>query len=162
MQRGFTLIEILIVLVIISIITTVALLTMGRNENKQLEAFTKDLGQIVSLAEEQAMLQTSTLGLSLNEHSFYFNSYELLKDKQIATWIPLDDRILGKHVIPKEIEVKLDIGGHDEKLAHLPQVIISTSGDITPFTIYVGKKGQKPRYALIGEANGSITQKLLS
>ena len=57
--NGFTLIELLVVIFIISIVTSVALLSISRNENKQLEAFTNELVQTVTLAEEQAMLQPS-------------------------------------------------------------------------------------------------------
>ena len=51
---------------------------------------------------------------------------------------------------------------HQEDEDQLPQVVISTNGDITPFTIYVGKKGKSPRYVIKGDADGNITSKLLS
>lgn len=174
-MRGYTLIEILIVLFIISIVTSVALLSISRNENKQLESFANELTQKVTLAEEQAMLQPHVLGLSLRGNSYQFASYEAEAGEEKNVWTPQEDAILGKHKIPSDIEISVQMGGVrtaaledevedevDEAEKMNPQIVISTNGDITPFIIYVGKKGEKPRYAITGDADGSVTNKLLS
>jgi general secretion pathway protein H len=164
-QRGFTLIEILVVILIISIITSVGVMSIGRNENKEVEKFANELTQLVSLAERQAMLQPNTLGLQLSQQSFQFSS---LQNKQADTkqeWVPLQDSMLGKRNIPDNIELRVDVGhtqsNDDEKEKTLPQVIISSNGDITPFNIYVGLKGQKPRYLVSCDASGQVTSKVL-
>lgn len=156
-RAGFTLIEILVVMVIISIVTSVALFTVSRNENKQLESFANELVQIVGLAEEQAMLQPSVFGLSVNKHSFSFASYQPKSENE---WRPLEDKIFGKHSIPHNIHVELKM--HDQAEGASPRIVFSTNGDITPFTIYVGKKGQQPRYAVRGDADGKVTSQLLT
>lgn len=165
---GFTLIEILIVLFIISIVTSMAFLSISRNENRQLESFANELTQMLTLAEEQAMLEPSVLGLSINEHSLQFASFETLAEEKKKVWIPLKDKLLGQHRIPKGVELAVQVGekraeGEADKVdpTH-PQIIISTNGDITPFTIYVGKPGEKPRYVIKGHADGSVTNTLLS
>jgi general secretion pathway protein H len=170
-NAGFTLIEVLVVIFIISIVTSVALLSLSRNENRQLESFANEFAQIMTLAEEQAMLQPSVLGLSFNDHSFQFSVYQsaVEGEEKKHAWAPLQDNLLGSHVIPNSIQlsVKLDgksapSSGEEENTMNVPQIIISTNGDVTPFTIYVSKKGQKPRYAIRGEADGNITSKSLS
>lgn len=162
--NGYTLIEILVVIFIISIVTSVALLSIRQNENKQMETFANELTQAMQLAEEQAMLQPMVMGLSLNDNSFQFSSY--LKDEKNTNWIPLDDSALGKHRIPRNIQLGVEVASQkndaDKEKKNIPQIIISTNGDITPFVIYVGKKGQKPRYAIKGDADGSITNKALT
>jgi general secretion pathway protein H len=165
-SAGFTLIEILVVLLIISIVTSVALLNINRNENKQMESFANELTQILTLAEEQAMLQPNVLGLSLNDNSFHFASLQPGAEKK-NIWTPVQDTILGKHNIPSNIQLNVKVGGttsaaFNEETKNIPQIIISTDGDITPFTIYVGKKGERPRYVVIGDADGHITSKLLT
>lgn len=154
-SRGFTLIEILVVLFIISIVTSVALLSISHNANKKIESFANELTQMITLAEEQAMLQPTVLGLSLNDQSFHFASLESKVGKK-NTWVPLQDVILKKHIIPKDIQISLNTENN-----HHPQIIISTNGDVTPFTIYVGKKGEKPSYVIIGTADGNIANKAL-
>lgn len=177
--RGFTLIELLVVIFIISIVTSVALLSVSRNDNKRLESFTNELVQTVTLAEEQAMLQPTVLGLSVGQDSFQFSTYHAVVDKKINPWTPIKDRLLGKRAIPDGIEVSVMVGGKrsgstdetdedksdsdDEAAAiKVPQIIISTNGDITPFTIYIGKRGKQPRYVINGDADGNITSRSLS
>lgn len=163
---GFTLIEVLIVIFIISIVTSVALLSIGHNENKKIETFTNELTQVVSLAEEQAMLQPVILGIAFQENSFQFLRYEHDKDEKESRWIPLNDNVLGKHEIPQGVNVEVKVQhvnmAEVKEKINVPQIIFSTNGDITPFTIRVGKKGKKPRHAIIGEADGHLTQKTLS
>lgn len=160
---GYTLIEVLIVVFIISIVTSVALLSIGHNENKKLETFANELRQVVLLAEEQAMLQPNVLGIAFSDHAIQLVRYEASKENK---WIPLDDQVLGKHQIPANINVTVNVQRlspqHHELNPLTPQIIISSSGDITPFTIHVGKKGQKPRHAIIGDADGHLTQKTIS
>lgn len=164
-MRGYTLIEILIVLFIISIVTSVALLSIGRNENKRVATFANELMQTLTLAEEQAILQPIVLGLSLQRQSLQFKTFEAVNDKK-KTWVALNDAILTKLRIPTDIQVDIEINGQhissSESDNKTPQIIISTNGDVTPFTIYVGKKGEHPRYAVIGEADGNIINKALS
>lgn len=168
---GFTLIEVLIVLLIISIVTSVALLTVSHNKNKQLESFANELAQLMTLAKEQAILQPAVLGLSLKENTFQFVVYKSSSDDKKQAWVTLDDKLLGVHTIPSDFQVNVEVSGmsatpsdhtDDEASNNTPQVVISTNGGMTPFTIYVGKKGQKPRYAIRGDIDGNVTSKLLS
>lgn len=166
-DSGYTLIEILIVLFIIGIVTSLAMLSIGRNEDKQMESFANELVQVMSLAEEQAMLEPVVLGVSFKEHALQFASFKSTSDGRKNTWTPYQDTILSHHVIPNTIQLGVDIGNvhtntSDEMEKKNPQIIVSTNGGATPFTIYIGKKGEKPRYAVIGDADGNITRKELS
>lgn len=168
-SSGFTLIEILVVIFIMSIVTSVALFSISRNENRQIESFAKELVQTVTLAQEQAMLQPSVLGLSIEREAYQFAAYRLAENKKKNSWSPLKDNLLGMHDIPGSIALTIEVGGQkmaqeekDDDAAHVPQIVISTNGDITPFTIYVGKKGKSPRYIIRGDVDGTITSKLLS
>lgn len=162
LKAGYTLLEILVVLVIISIVAGMAILTVGHNDNKQLQAFTQQLAQTLTLAEEQALLQPATLGLELTAHSFRF--YEYRQTQASPSWEPLADRELGLHEIPHDIEISLQIADKVlplEKLAgKAPSLLISTNGTLTPFTILIGKKDKPPSYELIGHADGSVTSQV--
>jgi general secretion pathway protein H len=151
-SRGFTLIEILIVIVIISIISTVAVLSMRFNQNKQLEHLAKQIVNFTTLAEEEAILRPATLGLAISPRSFQFFEYSETQKK----WLALSDANLGKHAIADTMEVTLKIQGQDVPLDGLPKIIISASGDLTPFEILIGKKNAAPFYRVIGKANGEV------
>ena len=162
---GYTLIEILIVLFIISIVTTVALLSIGNNDNRQMKSIATELTQILALAEQQAMLSPSVLGLTVHAQALQFSTLSVAANGKENTWLPLQDTILKSYNVPGNIQISVNVGDDielkDKKKDH-PQIVISTNGDMTPFTIYVGKKGEKPHYAIVGDADGSLTNKLLS
>jgi general secretion pathway protein H len=166
--KGYTLIEILIVLLIISIVTSVALISISRNDNRRLKTFAEEFEQIVVLAEERAMLQPEVMGLLFHEHSFQFARLDLENNDKKNSWLPIQEAALSKHVIPDNIQMVLEVGqshinfSEENTKKNLPQIIISTNGDLTPFTLYIGKKGEKPRYAIVGDADGNVTNKLLS
>lgn len=165
-KRGFTLIEVLVVIFIISIVTSVAMLTIGRNERKQVESFANELTQLVSFAEEQAVLRSNVLGLSLNKDYLQFSSLQLAKNGIQQNWQPFTDKVLGKHVVPDDIAVNIKVGDikssdDDDDKPKSPQIIISTNGDVTPFSIYVGQKGKKPLYVISGDTDGNVTTKEL-
>ncbi|HEX4044999.1 MAG TPA: type II secretion system minor pseudopilin GspH [Gammaproteobacteria bacterium] len=171
--RGFTLVEILVVILIVSILTGVALLSLRHNQDQQLAAFTQELTQVMTLAGEQALLQPMVLGLSFDEQKLRFSSYKITIDDEQGEkrgWAPLDDHLLTQRVIPADIQVSMKTVTQDETETEdsikpqqiVPQIIMSTNGDMTPFTLYISKKGEAPRYAIIGDANGHITSQALS
>lgn len=169
LQAGYTLIEILVVLFIISIVTSVALLSISHNESKQIESFAKEISQMVTLAEEQAMLESNVLGLTVSNHKLQFSSLESIQtaNKQTQVWQAIEDRVLGTHGVPEDMQVTVEVGSAKVDLANqtkelIPQIIFSTNGDATPFTIYVGKVGEKPLYAVSGDADGSVSTRILS
>lgn len=163
-NQGFTLVELLIVLVIISIVTSVALLTISHNKDKQVELFVNEFKQVVTLAEEQAMLQPTVLGLAFDESSYQFINYHPAERDKKSFWTPVQGRLLSRYQIPSGIE--LTMGSEEESEESVkksaPQIVISTNGDLTPFTVYVGQKGKKPRYVIQGDTDGTVTSQRLS
>lgn len=144
---GFTLIEILVVLFIISIVTTVALLSVRWNENKQIEAFANEVTQTLSLVVEQAMLQPAVLGVILNGETLRFVRLEPPHGThKKASWVPLDDRLFQPISVPEQAFIKGPVN----------KIIFSTNGDFTPFKLLIGKKDRGPQYVIVGEENGEI------
>lgn len=162
--QGYTLIEILIVLFIVSIVTTVGLLSIRHNDQQQLEVFANELTQVLSLAGEKALLEPRVLGLSINDGVMQFASLQEKDSKQV--WQPLIEPSFSQINVPSHLELKLEPGketANTQKTTNLnPQIIISTNGDITPFTIYLGKKGESPSYVITSDANGLVTSKQIS
>lgn len=157
-QRGFTLIELLVVILIISIVSSVALLTISHNKNKTLETVTSQLTQMVSLAEEEALLKPNVFSLSLNHHALQFSEYQLAADGNQNQWQPLHDALFSQDVIPDDVQISMHVGNSTDN----QRIIISSNGDLTPFTIDVGEKGNKPRYRITGDADGNVTSQELS
>ncbi len=161
--RGFTLIELLVVMLIISIVTTVALLSIRRNETQEMETLAKNISQMVTFAEEEAMLQSRVLGVAIEGKQLQFASLESNKDKK-TIWHVMNDHSLGTYKIPDHVQMTISTSNNNTQIDNdakelKPQIIISTNGDIIPFTIYVGIKGKKPQYAITGDADGYISTK---
>jgi general secretion pathway protein H len=165
-SSGYTLIEVLIVIFIISIVTSVAMMTINRNENRDIETFAKEITQMVSLAEEQAMLEPNVLGIQLGSRQLQFASLTKDEKTQKPIWLPLDDHVLTGRKIPGNIQLTLEVAGSSVELngsaKAIPQIIFSTNGDVTPFILYVGKKGKKPMYAISADADGNVASAALS
>jgi hypothetical protein len=73
-----------------------------------------------------------------------------------ASWEVLQDKNLGAHPFPANIQLLLKMHDKEIPLDGKPTIIISESGDITPFVILIAKKGEKPHYQVKGTANGKI------
>lgn len=162
--KGFTLIELLVVLFIISIVTATALLSIGHNQGKRLETFANDLAQLISLTQEQALLQPAVLGLLIKENSLQFMIYQPLPNQKTSTWQVFDDNVLKSRAIPNGISVRLQEKSSDESEDdnnQTPQIVFSTNGDVSPFILYISQSGSSPRYMIQGEANGNVITKTL-
>lgn len=153
MAKGFTLIEILIVIVIISIVSGVALITISNNKTKQLESFAKQLTRLITLAESEAMLQPTTLGLAFYQHSFQFFNYKPSEDHP---WQAITTGNLKLHKIPEHIQLTLRVNNEIKALDGKPHILISESGDITVFTLTIANRGEKPAYVVRSDASGNI------
>lgn len=168
-RRGFTLVELLIVLFIISIVTSVVLISIRHNENKQLETIAQEIGGRLQLAEEQAMLMPAVIGLLFDGRSFEFVQYDTTKKK--PAWVPYDDNVLTSFTVPDGAVVSIKLKNEAEEKEEdkkteekeiKPIIIISTNGDITPFTISIAANGKQPKFSIDGNENGNINYQALN
>ncbi len=151
-NEGFTLIEILIVITIISIVATTAIITVSHNKNSRLETLAKQIKNIIILAEQESMLRAKTFGLGFTPHTFQFHMYN---EKQRA-WQALTDKIYGSHSIADNTTITVKVQKKNIPLDGKPKIIISPSGDVTPFVILIGNQEEPPRYQVVGEENGNV------
>lgn len=156
--RGFTLIELLVVIVIISIVGSFAVLTITVNQNKRLETLANQLANILTLAQQEALLRPATLGFVLTKTNYQFYEYRIPKKPDDNPWLAITSSVLGSHPIPNDVQVTLKTQNPKNST---PQLIIAPGADITPFKIFIGKKGASPRYRVTGQANGTITSEAI-
>ena len=156
-NRGFTLIEILVVVVIMGITVGFALLAFGDfGRSRRIVMAAEQFINYVKLVEQQAILETSTLGIRLNK-----NSYQVVRFQFPSSW-----QIISKNVIfhqqqfPKNTVIRLTTENLQEEKGG-PQIIIDASGDMTPFKLHVGSAKQTNIVTIVGEHNGNISLKLL-
>ncbi|WP_018576877.1 GspH family T2SS minor pseudopilin variant LspH [Legionella shakespearei] len=150
-NRGFTLIEILIVIVIIGITVGFALIAFGDfGESKRILFAADQLGNTLKLAQQQAILEHGTLGLKIDN-----TSYQILKLHNASEWKPISNKGVFKvHYFPHNTVITLKT--NNKASVGAPSIIIGSSGDITPFTLDFGINKENTIVTLTGSANGTL------
>jgi general secretion pathway protein H len=161
---GYTLIEILIVMLIISIVGGVTMLSISINQTTRFKNIANQITRLLTLAEEQALVEANVYGLAFTANSYQF--YQFNANSKDQPWQPLTDKVMGLHTIPDGVQITVKVRDKIMQLTKSqptqPQLIIATSGDIIPFNILIGKVDQPPRFQVIGHANGSIESAAIS
>jgi general secretion pathway protein H len=161
---GFTLLELLVVVVIIGIITSMAVISvnvLGGDHEMQQEA--ERLQAILIQSREDALLQSRDLGLRLDETSFEFLEY----DGRTERWRPvLGDSLLRERTLPPGLRVRLRVEDRDVQLKPrqpeterepiYPQVILQASGEIVPFDVIFSRDGTDEQRRVSGTVEGRI------
>lgn len=161
-QRGFTLLELMIVVVIISILLAAALLSMSFTS---MERILKEEGRrfsaLLSYAREEAILQTLDLGFQIEDSGYHF----LLLDPLTGQWVDADfDEVLRARSFPQDIEATLWIEGAGFELGdpnaekpdpgNLPQVFILSSGEVSPFELILTSSVSPVKVTVSGQLDG--------
>ncbi|MDT8451203.1 MAG: type II secretion system minor pseudopilin GspH [Gammaproteobacteria bacterium] len=163
--NGFTLLELMIVLVIVSILFTFVSFTIrGHSPEESMAEEARRLDRLVQLVLEEAVLKNTEYGLEFKRHSYRFLSYE---DEQ---WRAVSgDRLLRERQLPNEMEIELAIEQLDVVIGEpseqndserteeelKPQVFLLSSEEITPeFTVYFSIRGIATGYQVSGSIDG--------
>ena len=104
-SRGFTLLEILVVVLIIGVVTAGMLLSMSfAGKDTDLETESKRLLSLMNYAREQAELQTRDYGIFFGQHGYEFVVY----DVRTGAWRSvLEDDALRERKLPSGLDFQL-------------------------------------------------------
>src|SRR5882724_1422265 len=104
---GFTLIEILVVVVIIGIVTVGALISIGfMSGDRQLQDETERVRALMTYVQEEAELQTREFGLYCENNSYQFVAFD--NRRQLWTKV-LEDDVLRTRKLPDGIALHLKV-----------------------------------------------------
>jgi general secretion pathway protein H len=159
-QAGFTLIEILVVLVIIGIVLTIGVTMYGGFSTQSKVKFAAEtLAQTIEVTAEQAVLQASVLGLYVDQQG-----YRLLRYQQ-GRWRVVKSSALSR---PKAFKADFDIQfkpaiKNTEKKSRTPQCVFGPSGTMTALQITIRDKNNKQvAYVVKTSLVGQVTVSHLS
>jgi general secretion pathway protein H len=157
--RGFTLIELMVVLIVIGLFTGLVTINMGQNDNRMIEGEAKRLYQVLQLAQDEAIMQGIELGFSVSDTGYSFLRL------QESTWLPLtSDTQLSEHDFGLNIDMTLLIENEaviaqvntQQKMS--PMVMLLSSGEITAFEIAISTQDDnEPRFKINAQENGAMT-----
>jgi general secretion pathway protein H len=129
-SHGFTLIEIMIVVVIIGVISAAVLLSVNlTGRDHDLEKESERLLTLVNYAREQAELQTREYGLIFHEDGYQFVAYDVRR----GVWREVyEDEILRLRKLPDGLDVKLIVDARPVVLGPTSDVKPSNPKDLRP------------------------------
>ncbi len=182
---GFTLVELLVVIVIIGIITAIATLSVGvLGRDTEVDDEAKRLYAILTQAREESELQGREFGLLIERDGYSFMRY----DYGVKRWQPLADDLFAHRKLPEGLQFRLWLDArevilktHSENEARFasassssvssgvalgptstvdqgvrPQIAILSSGDILPFDLQLARDGNEFHWRVFGSADNSL------
>jgi len=156
--RGFTLIEIMVVIAIMGIMLSLGMFAFGDGGlSDKLQQESQRLHGLIKLAQEESILQSKEMALELESDGYVFKQFD--DDK----WIDIkEDKIFRKRSLTAGIELDLKI--EDAQLAlntakdndEPIRIYILSSGEFTPFDLTLKINDLDEFYVLTGTANGKL------
>lgn len=158
-KNGFTLIEIMVVIIIISVVITFVTLSVGDgNLGQKLQQESQRLSYLLTLASQESVMQSKEMGVYFDADSYSFC------DLQIETSICTTCKIITNNVfkprtLPAGIKTEIRLDGEavlsNKTCQNMPQLLILSSGEFIPFEIIL--TADKLSYQLTGNITGEIT-----
>jgi len=166
-SKGFTLVEILVVLVIMAVVISLAVLSVNvTGRDSQLDEESRRIQGLVGLLHDRALLEGRDFGLRIEPTAYEFVVYDPRRDR----WMMLNQEQEYRHrELPKGISFQLQLDSQtvvikaiDRSLSNdappPPQVAIAASGEGTPFRLTLFRDATQARASVDGDALGKITR----
>lgn len=173
-QAGFTLIEILVVIVIVATVLSIALLSFGLlGDDREVKTEAHRFVALAELAQDDATMQSREFGIEFMSAGYRFVEFDALT----AQWadIPFDET-MRLRALPEGVEFELfledkrivlsndpapfeDPDKQDGRAAtevYAPHLLVYSSGDATPFELHVLRNADDRRVVIQGDALGTI------
>lgn len=134
---GFTLIEILVVLVVVGMLVALATFTLGGNSlRRDLDNEVEQMFLLMQTVSEQAVLNNTEFGLIIEQDQFQFLAY----DQQAGSWKPAGERLFRQRALPDWLVITKYIENDAPRLESnddrpRPDVVLFSSGETTPFEL---------------------------
>jgi general secretion pathway protein H len=150
--RGFTLLELLVVVLIIGIIVALAGVRLMRSPREAVRDESERLALLLQAAREEAIMQGRVFAFGAGRESYRFLRLE--RDGKLK--ITSDDEILRPRQLPPGIAIEsLQVEGVLQEDGSQPQgFVLLPSGDLPAFRIFLAGSGA--RWSVVGAPDGTI------
>ena len=180
LSRGFTLLELLVVMVMMGLMTAAAISTINYVfTDDTAEKHSERLAALVELASEEALLTGRELGMRIDDDGYAFYQF----DERAQAWSAINEqKVFRNRTFPDHIEISLRLEGQAVVLApdsedseddqeedasesesgnndfadDPPQLMFFSSGQTTPFTLEVLDTRDSKRWQLETDLLGRV------
>lgn len=136
--RGFTLLEMMLVVLIIGLLAVTVSLALPDSAQQRLDRDAKGLQARIALAMEQAIFRNRDYGLSITPNGYRFfqrdgESWSELDDSSRLNPKPLDEATrLSLQMSGIDVDLQQDA---DSETPSAPQIYIVSDGQVSPFVV---------------------------
>ena len=174
LSRGFTLIEILVVVVIAGIVSSIVLLSMGvLRDDRDLQREVYRMASLIELAADEATLQGRDFGIEILRSGYRFVEYDPYTDR----WVDIiGDDVLRQRSLPDGFEFDLFVEDRRISLSdqaaemqsddddedrnklevYAPHGLLLSSGDLSPFELTLLRRSDDSALQLRVMPNGEV------
>lgn len=166
--RGFTLLELLVVLVIIGVM--VAMVTLSTNvlgQDSQVEEETRRFWAVLRQAREEAELQSIDLAVFVGSSEYEFLRFDTRRNewRQVA-----DDTLYAPRALPEGLRFRIWLEGRelvlkpglpdrskkDENQKWPPQLTVLSSGEVVPFELQLERDNTPALWRMTSQVDGDL------
>lgn len=165
---GFTLMEIMVVVIIIGVMVAVTTLSVGLlGKDKQSEDQLRRLWAVLRQAQEEGELQSIDTGMYVTSTGYEFLRFDGRKN----LWVPIqDDKLYATRELPEGLRFRIwldsreivlrpepaDREDTDASKKWPPQIMVLSSGDIMPFEMHVERDGAEANWRVLGMPDNDL------
>lgn len=154
-QPGFTLWEVLVVLIIISVTAGVMLISFNPDRGSaQLEILGSDLSKLFRLLSQEAIFENRNFAFSLKKKGYRLLEYDgeewQFSKHRLASKLVLNERQKSTMTVEN---LQVSSVGEAEMVPH---ILILSSGEVSPFEWKIIDSGSKSEIIISGDLTGNI------
>ena len=149
---GFTLLEIMVVVVLIGITVTLVALSFNRDVDRVAQLEAERFAALLDLVRDESILSGQTFAIEVDEAE---RTYRFLRAD--GKWVPVTgDSLLRPRTLPEFLNLRLDLPERSAKRAE-PRVVVQALGDVMPFVLTI--IGERSDYRVTIDSGQNLTIK---
>ena len=149
---GFTLVEILVVLIIVSVMSGIVVTSLPSSfQNSDFDEESLRLKTVIELIREESLTRASEYGLNTDKDNYSFLVYNEIEQN----WTQLNTKPYAEHKLGYGILLKTTIEDNEliltdeedeeSSVSNAPRILLLSSGEMTPFEITIALGRDKTR-----------------
>lgn len=140
------------VVVLVAILTSTVILGFtGADTEQRLKGSAEQLAYTIEMARQYALQRNREWGLYVEPDAVEFAEF----DPEQRAWVAREERPFGQVEIMDNVVLRVESEGFDqladEDQEDLPNIILFSSGEVTPFTVFIEPQWKSPAWEVTSD-----------